>query len=144
MMNDTIDDAMAEDGDEAEESEIINKVLEEIGIGMNQEVLPVPSVQKLLAARCVVRRAWEWRSPAAASLRIGLFLRWVATCCPVPALGCNMLPCAALRCARCEFNYALGSARVLAAAYRLLPRSTRGDLKGDAGGGDWRPCLFCS
>ena len=86
MMNDTIDDAMAEDGDEAEESEIINKVLEEIGIGMNQEVLPVPSVQKLLAARCVVRRAWEWRSPAAASLRIGLFLRWVAACCPVPAL----------------------------------------------------------
>ena len=50
MMNDTIDDAMAEDNDEAEESEIINKVLEEIGIGMNQEV------RYLQRSPCLARR----------------------------------------------------------------------------------------
>lgn len=38
MMGDAIDDAFEEDEDEAESDEIVNKVLDEIGISFNQEV----------------------------------------------------------------------------------------------------------
>ena len=39
MMNDAIDDAVEEDDDEQETSDILNQVLDEIGIGLNQSVI---------------------------------------------------------------------------------------------------------
>ena len=101
-MNDTIDDAMAEDGDEAEESEIINKVLEEIGIGMNQEVLPGAQWAEPTRGTVCGAKGLGWRSSAAASLRIGLRLHCVATCGP-------LLRCAALRPVRMELRARIGS-----------------------------------
>lgn len=38
MMGDAIDDVMEEEDDEVESEEIVNKVLDEIGISLNQEV----------------------------------------------------------------------------------------------------------
>lgn len=38
MMNDAIDDAVEEEDDEAETNEIVERVLDEIGIDMNQQV----------------------------------------------------------------------------------------------------------
>jgi charged multivesicular body protein 2A len=38
MMNDTIDDAMEGEDDEEETDAIVNQVLDEIGIGLNQQV----------------------------------------------------------------------------------------------------------
>jgi charged multivesicular body protein 2A len=38
MMNDAIDDAVEEEDDEAETNEIVDRVLDEIGIDMNQQV----------------------------------------------------------------------------------------------------------
>lgn len=38
MMGDAIDDAFEEEEEEAESDEIVNKVLDEIGISFNQEV----------------------------------------------------------------------------------------------------------
>ncbi|KAG1226345.1 hypothetical protein G6F35_002959 [Rhizopus arrhizus] len=43
MMGDAIDDAFEEDEDEAESDEIVNKVLDEIGINFNQELGEVPT-----------------------------------------------------------------------------------------------------
>jgi len=39
MMNDAIDDAVEEEDDEAETNEIVDRVLDEIGIDMNQQVM---------------------------------------------------------------------------------------------------------
>ncbi|CAO3589271.1 unnamed protein product [Absidia cylindrospora] len=43
MMGDAIDDAMEEDDDEVESEEIVNKVLDEIGISLNQELVEAPT-----------------------------------------------------------------------------------------------------
>ncbi|KAG1446731.1 hypothetical protein G6F56_009480 [Rhizopus delemar] len=43
MMGDAIDDAFDEDEDEAESDEIVNKVLDEIGISFDQELGETPS-----------------------------------------------------------------------------------------------------
>lgn len=38
MMNDVVDTAMEEEGDEAEQEEIVSRVLDEIGINLDQSV----------------------------------------------------------------------------------------------------------
>ncbi|CAO3698004.1 unnamed protein product [Rhizopus stolonifer] len=43
MMGDAIDDAFDEDEDETESDEIVSKVLDEIGISLNQELGEVPT-----------------------------------------------------------------------------------------------------
>eukprot|EP00179_Madagascaria_erythrocladioides_P020334 CAMPEP_0198337866 /NCGR_PEP_ID=MMETSP1450-20131203/31466_1 /TAXON_ID=753684 ORGANISM="Madagascaria erythrocladiodes, Strain CCMP3234" /NCGR_SAMPLE_ID=MMETSP1450 /ASSEMBLY_ACC=CAM_ASM_001115 /LENGTH=193 /DNA_ID=CAMNT_0044042707 /DNA_START=208 /DNA_END=786 /DNA_ORIENTATION=- len=43
VMNETIDEAMEEEDDEAEESALINKVLDEIGIDLNEKLVDAPS-----------------------------------------------------------------------------------------------------
>ncbi|CAO3680594.1 unnamed protein product [Umbelopsis ramanniana] len=42
MMNDAIDDAVEEEDDEAETNEIVDRVLDEIGIDMNQQLVDTP------------------------------------------------------------------------------------------------------
>jgi len=42
MMDDMIDDTMAEDGEEEEENAVINKVLDEIGIDLSQQLVDAP------------------------------------------------------------------------------------------------------
>ncbi|KAI9306515.1 Snf7-domain-containing protein [Cunninghamella echinulata] len=43
MMGDAIDDVMEEEDDETESEEIVNKVLDEIGISLNQELMEAPT-----------------------------------------------------------------------------------------------------
>ncbi|CAO3646777.1 unnamed protein product [Cunninghamella blakesleeana] len=43
MMGDAIDDVMEEEDDEVESEEIVNKVLDEIGISLNQELIEAPT-----------------------------------------------------------------------------------------------------
>ncbi|KAH8555439.1 Snf7-domain-containing protein [Umbelopsis sp. PMI_123] len=43
MMNDAIDDAVEEEDDEAETNEIVERVLDEIGIDMNQQLVDTPT-----------------------------------------------------------------------------------------------------
>ncbi|KAI8076867.1 vacuolar sorting protein DID4 [Halteromyces radiatus] len=43
MMGDAIDDVMEEEEDEVESEEIVNKVLDEIGISLNQELIEAPT-----------------------------------------------------------------------------------------------------
>ncbi|RUP07377.1 hypothetical protein BC936DRAFT_140203 [Jimgerdemannia flammicorona] len=43
MMNDVIDDVMEEEDDAEESEEIVNKVLDEIGIDLNQELVDAPT-----------------------------------------------------------------------------------------------------
>ena len=38
LVSDAIDDAMEDEADEADQEEIVNKVLDEIGISLNQQV----------------------------------------------------------------------------------------------------------
>ncbi|KAJ3116927.1 ESCRT-III subunit protein did4 [Phlyctochytrium bullatum] len=50
MMNDAIDDVMDEEADEAEEENIVNQVLDEIGIGLSQSLADVPNTSLKQAA----------------------------------------------------------------------------------------------
>ncbi|ORX56920.1 charged multivesicular body protein 2a [Hesseltinella vesiculosa] len=51
MMSDAIDDAMEEDDDEVESEEIVNKVLDEIGINLSEEFADVPTGIKSAAPK---------------------------------------------------------------------------------------------
>lgn len=59
MMGDAIDDAFDEDEDEAESDEIVNKVLDEIGISFDQEVInkkKIALVDKVLTNTFVFKK----------------------------------------------------------------------------------------
>lgn len=42
-MDETIDESMAEEGEEEEQDAVINKVLDEIGIDLSQQLVDAPS-----------------------------------------------------------------------------------------------------
>jgi len=62
MMNDAIDGVMEEEGDEAESDEIINKVLDEIGIDLSQQLVDAPTTG---AAQTTIK------SPEKAAVAVG-------------------------------------------------------------------------
>jgi len=69
MMDDMIDDTMAEDGEEEEENAVINKVLDEIGIDLSQQLVDAPmgGAQQAVAASQPVASAVGVGGPSSAS-----------------------------------------------------------------------------
>ncbi|MFH4976043.1 hypothetical protein AB6A40_002752 [Gnathostoma spinigerum] len=51
LMNDAIDDAMADEGDEEESEAIVNQVLDELGIQLSEEMAALPNAQGTIAAK---------------------------------------------------------------------------------------------
>lgn len=49
MMDDTMDDVMGEEGEEAETEEVVNQVLDELGLSLNGQLVSAPSGQDALS-----------------------------------------------------------------------------------------------
>lgn len=70
MINDVMDDVFEEDTDEQESDQIVNKVLDELGIEMNQTLATMPSTGDKVATNKTATPAAD-KLPAAATATVG-------------------------------------------------------------------------